>query len=157
MQSSFAIGLVLLLLSVAAHCAERESISLGINSLGGQMRYLFAPAWAAEARYTTGSAAQVRAHTFGLRGYRLFKTGKIIKPYLGAEVAYATASQRSTGYQARGQAVGCIGGIEYRMSKRLSIGLDIGPYVLMLRSGNTGRSDTSLNFVGNCQVNIYVF
>ena len=152
-------------------------VSLGINDLGAQLRLHFTPDWAAEARFLTGSASSdvgtVNSHVYGARGYHFFPERRRFKLYAGIEADYVTTSIKSvnstndlnntsvvdvSGFgQTSGYATGGFGGVEYRVTNRIAIDLDIGPYMIGLKEKVTGVSDASLYFVGNTAINVYLF
>lgn len=139
---------------------ESYSWALGANYLGGQVRHNFSPAWAAELRYVTGWASSdlgaVTARAAGLRGYR-FLAGKRLQLFLGGEAAYVVSTQKGTSYRVTGPAVGGFGGIHYPVSSRISLDIDIGPYLFSLKERNAAASTSSLEFVADSFINFYLF
>lgn len=139
---------------------ERHTLGIGVNYLGGQVRYHFAPAWAGEVRYVTGREnsedGAINSQVVGLRLYR-FYGGKDLHLFVGVEGDYVTSSQNSTSFKVSGLAAGAFGGLAYPISSRLSIGADIGPYVFSLKESSTRVSNSSLEFVANSFFNFYVF
>jgi len=149
--------------------------SLGINDLGGQLRFHLNPYWAAEGRYLTGSTSSdvgtVRANVFGVRGYRFFDKRRRLRLYAGLEADYVRTSLASvdtrnnpnsvatlSGFGATsGYALGGFGGIEFRLLKRVALDFDIGPYMIGLKEKVTGVSDATLDFVANTAINVYLF
>jgi hypothetical protein len=140
-----------------------QRFAIGVNYTGGQFRYRLSPKWAAEGRIQFGSAdsdyGTVHSNVFGLRGYRFLSVGhsERIAWYLGGEGAYAKASSQSYNYSTSGFAFGSFGGLEYRLTKRLSAAADIGPYVISLKEKETGLTSTGLDFVINTALIFYVF
>jgi hypothetical protein len=140
-----------------------QHFAVGVNYTGGQFRYRFAQKWAAESRMQIGSAdsdiGTIRAFVFGLRAYRFFPFGKSdrIAWYLAGEGDYARASSHEYNYQVSGLAFGSVGGLEYRLTRRISLAADIGPYVISLKEQQTGISSTGLDFVVNTALIFYLF
>ena len=116
-----------------------------------------------EGRFQFGSAdsdaGNVHAQVYGLRGYRFLSLGggDRISWYLGSEAAYAKANSSNTSYSTKGYAFGGFGGLEYRLLSRLSVGADIGPYVISLKESQTGLTSTGLDFVMNTALIFYLF
>jgi len=140
-----------------------QHFAVGINYTGGQFRYRFAQKWAAESRIQFGSAdsdiGTIHAFVFGLRMYRFFPFGKSdrIAWYVAGEGDYATASSHEYSYHVSGFAFGSVGGLEYRITRRISLAADIGPYVISLKEQETGLSSTGLDFVVNTALIFYLF
>lgn len=149
--------------------------SVGFNDLGGQFRFHLRQDWAAEFRMLTGNASSdvgsVQAFVFGLRGYKFLPERHSWRFYLGAETAYVKTSLHGintngnpnsvatvSGFgDTSGYALGAFGGVEYRLLKRLAIDFDVGPYLIGLRERVTGVSGSTLDFVGNTAINVYLF
>jgi hypothetical protein len=150
-------------------------IAYGINDLGEQLRIHLFRDWAAEFRYLRGTASSdlgtVHANVFGLRGYRFFPEHRRFRLYAGLEGDYVKTSLSSidtsnnpssigtiSGFgDTSGYAFGGFGGIEFRLWRRIAIDLDIGPYMIGLQEKVTKVSDTTLDFVGNTAINVYLF
>ncbi|MFC1521354.1 hypothetical protein ACFL6Y_02990 [Elusimicrobiota bacterium] len=150
-------------LAVSQVCAQsgHSRFALGINYIGGQVRYELNSSWAGELRYLTGSESastgDVTSQVFGLRGYRFFKENPRRRFFLGAEAAMISSDQENTSYEVSGPAVGAFGGLEYRIGENFSLGFDIGPYFFSLKEKKTDVSDTSLEFVANTFFTFYIF
>ena len=155
---------------------EPERLAIGVNDLGGQLRFHVAPNWAAEFRFLTGSSSSnvgnIHSTVFGLRGYRFFRERRRCKLYVGVEGGYAQTSIRGSGSSGSpagnlnngarfgntsGYAGGGFGGIELRPLNRVAIDADMGPYLIGLKEKITGASDSSWDFVLNAAVNVYLF
>jgi hypothetical protein len=151
-------------------------LSLGINDLGEQCRVHFGRNWAIEQRFLTGNSSSdlgtVQAFVFGLRGYRFLPEHRRLRLYMGLEADYVTTSLKGGGNtsgnpnsvanisgfgQTSGYAMGAFGGVEYRLMKRVALDLDIGPYMIGVKEKLTGVSDSSLDFVANTAINVYLF
>ena len=150
-------------------------LAIGINDLGGQLRLHLNPQWATELRFLTGSSSSdvgtVHAFVFGMRGYRFFEERHRFRLYAGLEAAYVNTSLQSvdtagnpnslgniSGFgDTSGYAMGGFGGVEFRLLKRVAIDLDVGPYMIGLQEKVTRVSDTSLDFVANTAINVYLF
>ncbi len=139
----------------------RERLSIGVNYTGGQVRWRLSTRWAAEGRMQFGSAdsnyGKVHSQIFGLRGYRFFPFRERMTWYAGGEAAYVKADTDSSSYNTSGFAFGTFGGLEYRVLPRVSVGVDIGPYVISLKEKQTGLTSTGLDFVINTALNFYLF
>jgi hypothetical protein len=143
---------------------SRDSLyhwAAGASYTGFQLRYQFSCRWAVEGRAQFGSAdsdyGKVSSKVFGIRGYRFFPFRDYLAWYTGGEVAYARAQSDTTSYETKGFAAGGFGGMEYRIAKRVSVGVDIGPYIISLRETQTQMTQTSLDFVVNTAINFYLF
>ena len=68
-----------------------------------------------------------------------------------------SAKPDSSNYKTTGIAGGVIGGFEYRMTKRLSLAIDLGPYVIALRENQTQLTQTTLDFVLNTSILLHLF
>jgi len=150
-------------------------LSIGINDLGGQLRFHLNPHWAAEGRFLMGSASSdvgtVHADVFGVRGYRFFDEHHRFRLYTGLEGDYVHTSLQSlntannpnsvatiSGFgDTSGYAMGAFGGMEFRLLKRVVLDLDVGPYMIGLKEKVTGVSDATLDFVANTAINVYLF
>ena len=59
--------------------------------------------------------------------------------------------------QTSGYALGGFGGLEFRLLKRIALDFDVGPYMIGLKEKVTNVSDSSLDFVANTAINVYLF
>ncbi|MBI4369584.1 MAG: outer membrane beta-barrel protein [Elusimicrobia bacterium] len=145
----------------SAEGANPYRFALGLNYLGGQIRYDLDSRWSGELRYLTGSedaaTGKITSQIFGLRGYRFFRADSRYRFFLGTEAALVNSDQKNTSYTVSGPAIGGFGGVEYRFGKRFSLGLDIGPYLLSLKEEKTDVSETSLEFIANTFLILYLF
>jgi hypothetical protein len=150
-------------------------VSIGFNNLGGQLRFHFRRDWAVEQRFLMGEASSnvgtVHANVFGLRGYRFFEERHRWRFYAGIEGDYVHTSLRSvdttnnpnsiatiSGFgETSGYAVGGFGGVELRLFRRLGLDFDVGPYIIGLKEKVTQASDSTLDFVANTAINVYLF
>jgi hypothetical protein len=124
---------------LASEPSEPKRFSAGINYAGGQLRWDTSPSWAAELRLQTGSASStygnVRATVPSLRAYRFFRPQQTVRPFLGAEGGYVyTDSSNSFGITVTGPTFGVFGGMEWRVARRLDLGVSVGPYGMFLSS-----------------------
>ncbi len=138
-----------------------ERLALGINYTGGQLRWNFSPQWAAEVRYQQGQASSnygdVKAVVFGLRGYRTSHPASRLPFYWGSEVAVTNAKPETSGYSTNGFAAGAFAGMRYRASRRISLDIDLGPYVISQTETNTHTTATNLDFVLNTALIVGIF
>ena len=138
-----------------------DRLAIGINYTGAQIRFGLTSRWALEGRYQQGSASSnygdVKAQVFGLRGYRFRHPENRFTFYWGAEGAYATATPESSYYKVNGLALGGFGGLEYHVARRVSIDMDLGPYIIALTEKHTHTSSTNLDFVLNTALLVRIF
>jgi hypothetical protein len=148
--------------------AEPMRLAVGVNDLGGQLRFHFTPRWAVEGRFLTGSASSgdgnIKATVLGLRGYRFYQEHHRCRFYLGLEADHAATklssskANNASGFgNTQGVDAGGFAGLEYRLPKRVSIDLDMGPYLINLSDKNSNVSDSAWDFVVNIAVNFYIF
>ncbi len=157
---TFALPLLLLAAPVASQ-PEPARLAVGINVLGGQVDYQLGRALRLEARALTGSSAsesgRVSSAVAGLRGYRIFRFERATRPFLGAEASWVDSRAKGASYRASGPALGAFVGVERRLASRTWIGFDAGPYLFALHERTTRTAQTSLEFVANSFVMIYLF
>ena len=139
---------------------EPSRLSLGANVIGAQIGYNISHDWRVEMRTVTGKqnadAGKIRSQVSGLRGYRLFGSGAT-RFYLGAEAGYVVASQENSSYRATGAVAGGFLGVERRLTRRIWIGVDAGPYYFSLKEKATQATDKGMDFVLNSAVMFYIF
>lgn len=139
----------------------KPTLGIGVNYLGGEIRYLFLKEWATEIRYLTGKASsksgEVSSQVYGLRGYRFFSPSGPGHFFIGAELAAINSDQKGTSYQVEGIATGGFVGFEYRVTRNICIGVDIGPYIFSLKEKRTKADESSLEFVINSSLVFYLF
>lgn len=135
-------------------------LAVGANVVGGQIDYQFSPSWRGEARLVTGrqaaSGGTISSQVAGLRLYRLFGSGAT-RFFLGGEGAFVTAAQKNTSYRASGPACGAFLGVERRITRRIWLEADAGPYAFSLKESATHAKETSVDFVLNSSVMVYLF
>ncbi len=159
-------GFLIIAAFLAIPCsAQAESVepyhelSLGATYIGAHIHLGFGSRWAAEARTVSGHAdstsGRITANSYGLRAYRYFRAPSRIRFFLGAEGALTTSSARQNNYKTNGTAFGAFAGTEIYATRRLSIGLDAGPYFLVTKVRNTSTSETGVEFVVNSSLNFY--
>src|SRR5258708_6048079 len=140
-----------------------QRLSIGVNYTGGQLRYRMSSRWAAEGRIQFGSAdsnyGQVHSQVFGVRLYRFapLHVWERASWYVAGEADYAQASSNSYNYATKGFAAGAVGGLEFRIAKRVSVDADIGPYVISLKETQTNLTNTGMDFIVNTALNFYLF
>ncbi len=141
--------------------APRRHVALGVNYTGGQLRYRFRSPWAVELRYQQGTASSdygdVKSQVVGLRGYHFYKRDRPLAYYLGTEIAHVEAKPEASNYRASGFAAGAFGGMEFRVTKNIGLGIDIGPYMISMEEVQTHISQTNLDFILNTGLLWYVF
>jgi hypothetical protein len=145
----------------AGSVPPRYRLAAGISYTGFQVRYHLTGRWAAEGRFQFGKAdsnyGDVKSNVEGIRLYRFLPYRPKLSWYLGGEAAHASAEAQESSYKTDGFALGVFGGMEYRVLKRVSVGVDIGPYAIALKEQQTGQSQSSLDFVVNTALNFYIF
>lgn len=156
----------------ARAAGDPRRLALGANYMGAQLRGHLNPRWAAEFRFLAGSSSstqgKVSATVLGLRGYRFWSERSRIRPYAGLELAYAQTSIGSNSGTSGASSVkgfgdvsgfvaGGFGGLELRITRRIKLDFDIGPYWMGLKEQSTGVSGSSWDFVANTAVNVYLF
>ncbi len=138
-----------------------DRLAVGVNYQGGQLRMGLTPRWALEGRFQEGTSTSnygdVTAHVFGLRAYRFRHPENRFSFYWGMEGAYATAKPASSNYRVNGMAFGGFGGMEYHVARRISIDMDLGPYVISLTEKQTHTSSTNVDFVLNSALLVRLF
>jgi len=153
----FLIALVSLPVSEPAAAADWETVgrstALGINYPGGSLKLFLSDSFAAELRgqyvdkiMTGGARLYYYPPILGFKNARL-------RPFLCVEGDYISfKGQLSKG---SGTTVGGVGGVEYFLSKRLSVQTDAGPFYIMLKDSDSSLKQNGLEFVINFGVNFY--
>lgn len=145
----------------ARHRTDFHRMGLGVNYQGAQLRWNLSRRWSVEARYQGGKAGSnygdVTAQVEGLRLYRFFHERNRFSLYVAPEVAHVSAKPVSSSYKTDGFAAGVVGGFDYRMAKRLSLAIDLGPYVISLKESQTKLTQTNLDFVLNTAILLHLF
>ncbi len=167
--ASFLLVAILLCLSISGGNASelepsapgvqprKRSLAVGLDYTGVLFRKGFKSDYSAEAHYMFGEAGpssdDVSTHVFGLRGYRHFRTDRRLQPFTGIEGGYVMAKtriQRANGYLAGGFA-----GLEYYITRRITLGFDMGPYYIWVKENGLGVSGGGVDFILNSFVNFY--
>lgn len=152
--------------AAAFPASDPHRLSVGVNYTGLQARWDLNRSWSGEVRVESGSAnsmyGNVRATVPSFRAYRFFGLRHAWKPFLGAEAGYVfTDTKNSFGYEVTGPVLGAFAGMEWRWTRRLALGLSIGPYMLALKandnqSGGPAQSP-SLQFVADTYLLLRIF
>jgi hypothetical protein len=136
-----------------------HKLALGAAYGGGQIHWGLAKKWAMELRglkgKQTGNEGEVSSTVIGVRGYRYFRPPSRIRFYLGLEAASTRGKAPVNNYQTTGVAIGGFAGTEIYLMKRLSVGVDIGPYSISTRVRRSATSDQELYIVINSFMNFY--
>jgi opacity protein-like surface antigen len=158
---------LLLVLLCCARAAAQDAppvphtLALGVNYLGGQLDYDFGRGHRLELRYLTGKTdsdeGRITSSTLGLRGYQRFKINGPYHPYVGAEVAYVNSKVGGGVYSVHGFAPGVFVGIDRKLWRRISAGLDIGPYLFALNERSTDTRTTSVDIIANVFILVHIF
>ncbi len=134
-------------------------LALGTTVIGGQVHWGFADRWAVEARVLTGKeesqAGTVTGAAYGLRGYWYFRKPSRVRFFLGGEVAATRSYSQRYDYETNGMAYGAFGGSELYLLKRLSVGVDMGPYLLTTRVRDSETRNGEIVSVINTFMNFY--
>ena len=139
--------------AVADQESYGHSTVVGINFPGVNVRRFFSDSFAVELR----GQYEHRILTAGPRLYYYpsfanFNNGHI-RPFISIEGAYVSFKGQFS--EGRGLAYGANGGVEYFLSRRISVQTDVGPYYIMLNDKNTSIEQTGLEFVLNFGINLY--
>lgn len=136
----------------------RRALGIGFAYTGGLLRWGFKEVWSVEAHYLFGSAgsndSDVKAQVYGSRGYRYFRPDKRLQFFAGPEVGYITA--KSSVLKTTGYIVGGFAGMEYYLTRRFSIGLDLGPYYTHVKEKSINFSDSGMDFILNSFLTFYI-
>jgi hypothetical protein len=158
--------LALLLLCASMQAADMpHTLALGATVVGAQLHWGFASKWALEVRALRDQEKEesdtgtITAYATGLRAYRYFRpatAGHRTRIYMGLEAASTRSTSDNNDYKTSGFAFGGFGGAEIYLLRRLSLGLDMGPYVISskVRGGNTSSGEMSV--VVNTYMNFYL-
>lgn len=137
-------------------------LAIGTTYIGGQLHWGFARKWAFELRNLKsreeGAEGTVTAKVLGARGYYYFRAPSRARFYMGLEAASTESSTSEYYFQTKGTAFGCFTGTELYLLRRLSVGVDVGPYFLSSKVQRTPYSpgnDGDMYFVINTFMNFY--
>ena len=144
-------------LAATAAAADTEtygrSDALGINYPGGNLKIFLSDSFAAELRgqyvdtvLTGGTRLYYYPSVSGFNNARL-------RPFLGVEGDYISFKGKLS--KGNGAAAGAVAGVEYFLSRRLSVQTDAGPYYIMLKDKSSALKQDGLEFVLNFGVNFY--
>ncbi len=156
--------LLLLTLLVFPPWAQADDMphrwAVGTTYIGGQLHWGFAERWALELRALKDekadpSAGTMEASVYGLRGYRYFRKPSRLRFYAGIEGATTHSKSNLNAYTTSGFAIGGFGGTEIYLIKRLSVGIDVGPYLLTTKVHNSQTDDSEVAIVINSFMNFY--
>lgn len=136
-----------------------HKLALGVTNVGVQVHWGFADKWALEARGLKGeensSEGTISSTVYGLRGYRYFRAPSRVRFYFGAEGAATYSHTDRYDYKTTGFAAGGFFGSEIYLMKRLSVGVDAGPYFLSSKVKDSNTSDSEVYIVINSFMNFY--
>ena len=127
---------------------ENDRLSLGLTYIGGGVRLGFHRGWAVEGRFVTGEESSldgtVKAHYLSARLTKYLMSGRRWAPYGSFEAGTVKATDSSR--KATGTAIGVVGGIEFAMTNKVSLTLEMGPYSISLKDkvGGAGGSVTDI-------------
>lgn len=129
--------------------------SLGLAYTGGLIRYRPRARWGVEGRWLVDSSDSIHATALGARIYRFFAAGRV-DYYAGVEGDGLTARSRPDDLSFRGWSAGAFLGVERRLTRRLSVGMDGGIYDIDLKAASIGAAGNGVDFVLNTAL-IYRF
>lgn len=124
--------------------------ALGLNYPGVSFKYPLGAFYAAEFKAQSAGGVTLA----GVRFYRFFAPSGGVIPLLGLEADYL--SYKGSDSKGSGMALGLAAGGETFLSKNLSLQLDFGPALIMVKDGGTGLSASGLEYVVNLGVNLYL-
>lgn len=137
-------------------------LAIGTTYIGGQVHWGFAKKWALEMRSLKsedeGQEGTVMAEVFGARGYYYFRAPSRVRFFVGLEAASTKCTSSQYNFQTKGVAFGGFTGTELYLLRRLSVGVDVGPYFLsskVERSQYNSSNDGEMTFVINTFMNFY--
>lgn len=150
----------LVLLGVPSHAATiSNKLALGVTYGGGLVHWGFARKWALEFHgmqgEATGTDGTIKSTVFGLRMMRYFRAPSRLRFYAGLEGASTHSTSDRTEYDTSGFAAGAFGGTEIYLLRRLSVGVDIGPYLLSTNVRRSQTTDGDVTIVINSFMNFY--
>lgn len=130
-----------------------HSTALGVNFPGVNVRMFFSDSIAAEIRgqylnkiFTAGPRLYYYPSILGFNNAPL-------RPFIGVEGDFISFKGEYT--KGNGAAFGGVIGVEYFLSRSVSVQTDAGPYYIMLDDNDSAISQTGLEFVLNFGVNFY--
>jgi hypothetical protein len=148
------------LMACSSYAADAfNKLAVGVTYKGGQVHWGFAKKWAVELRAVkaeqASSAGTVTSSAVGLRGIRYFRAPSRLRFYTGLEGASTQSDSSTDNYKTSGFAIGGFAGSEIYLLKRLSVGVDIGPYFLSSEVRRSDTSDGEVYIVINSFMNFY--
>lgn len=138
----------------------RNKLALGATYGGAQIHWGFAKKWALEARglkgEQTSTEGTLTSTVYSLRGYRYFRAPSRLRFYMGLEGASThSKSNGFNAYETTGFAAGGFGGSEIYLMRRLSVGVDVGPYLISSSVRRTDTAESEFSIVINAYLNFY--
>jgi hypothetical protein len=89
--------------------------------------------------------------------YRFTRGEGGLRIFFGGDLAAVSGKAASSLYSASGFAAGAFGGVELRLTRRIAVGVDAGPYLITLKEKKTKLSSSGLDFVLNTCAVFYLF
>ncbi len=130
-----------------------HSTAVGVNYPGANLKMSLSDKFAAEIRgqfvdkiFTGGTRLYYYPSIMGFNNASL-------RPFIALDGDYI--SFKGDISKGNGGALGGVGGVEYFLSRRLSVQTDIGPYCIMLKDSKSSLEQNGLEFVLNFGVNYY--
>jgi hypothetical protein len=127
------------------------SYNLGINYPGAALRYFVADGKALE----LFGQGQDRIFTGGVRYYRYLGglARAPLSPYLAGEAEYVSFKGKYS--KGGGWGGGAYAGVEYRLSRSVSLQTDLGALYISVKDKDTSLIESGMEFVLNLGFNIY--
>jgi hypothetical protein len=145
--------------SAAKAAPVHNKLALGVPVAGAQIHWGFASKWALEARFLQGKAEsetdEIKSNVFGLRLYRYLNRPLRWRFFWGLEVAKTDSQSDTSTYETTGTALGGFIGTEFYLARRLSVGMDVGPYAISSETRG-GTTDSEIDTVINAFMNFYL-
>lgn len=138
-----------------------HKLAIGTTYIGGQVHWGFAKKWAVEVRSLKsedkGQEGTVKAEAVGARGYYYFRPPSRVRFFMGLEGASTKSFSSQYNFQTSGTAFGAFMGTELYLMRRLSVGVDVGPYILSskVKDARINNGDGDMYFVINSFMNFY--
>lgn len=136
--------------SSAQDQAPARRAALGINYPGLSYRHPLGARYAAELKVQSAGGVTLA----GARLYRFLNPAGGITPLLALEADYL--SFKGSDSKGSGMAMELAVGGEMFMSRSLSLQLDLGPALIMVKDGDTGLSVSGIEYVANFGINLYL-
>jgi hypothetical protein len=136
-------------------------LSVGLAYTGAQVRWRLGRRWGLEARYLKETAAaetgDVTADVMSGRLYLFSRGVTRFTFYGGGEGGSVVVKTAGSNEKISGTVLGGFTGLEYRLAKRISWGLDVGLYQISLKKTAISVQDSGMDVVFNSFLNFHLF